>query len=617
MTTGKPKRNLYMANLRDARFVLWEQLRVHETLGKLSTYAGLSRDVVDRTLDEAERFAYEVLGPEYQASDRESCTLGADGRVTLPSGYARLWDEYRKTWGRLGNPDEETGSMPYVAVQLLLELFMGANPSFMTYGGFCGPAVRLLDQHGSELQKRLFRAPLAASEWTACLCLTEAQAGSDLSQTETVGVRQDDGTYLVTGEKVYISAGFHDLTGNTVYFVIGRSASSPKGTLGLCCYVVPKRWVNADGSDGGDNHVRCVGLIDKMGFKGCANTHLTFGKTGATRAYLLGDKENVGLRQFLTLMNQARISTGVYALGMASSGYMNALAYSHKRIQGKRFLEAFNPTSPSHPIVEHADVQRMLLEMKSKTEGSRALIARLSYYESLAAHHRRVGEIAEAQRFEGLVSLMTPIVKAYVSDQSWRVCELAIQTHGGLGYTDRFPVEQYARDVKVLAIWEGTNFMQSQDLVRDKLAFGRGSKLFQLYVSELKTFIDMSKAHVAVSGEVEEVRSALAALERTLAVFAGWVAEKRMDLIPQYSTRFLELMAEVTLAWLLVDQARIASDALAALPEGHADQAFYRGKIAAAKFYVHNVLPGVHAKAAIIAGHDRTAFPMDASIHAL
>ncbi|GAB2884770.1 acyl-CoA dehydrogenase [Microbulbifer echini] len=582
-------RNIYKSDLREFKFLIEDQFYQTKALFEHSLYSEHSAENLSDLLQKAKKFACEVLGPGYQEADEQGCQL-VDGKVQLPASFPEMWSRFKEEWGDLASTDgEQHSELPPFIMQMLLEMFMGANPSFMTYGGFCLPSSTLVEKYGSEIQKFLFKEKLARSEWTSCLCLTEPQAGSDVSLVDTKASRQEDGTYLLTGEKYLISAGMHDLTENTLYFVMGRGEKSGSGTYGLSCFIVPKYWVEEDGSLGEFNQVECLSLADKMGFKGCANTHLSFGKNGPCRAYLLGDRENVGLLQFLTLMNQARISTGVYALGMASSAYYNALAYASKRLQGKRFHESFSATASRVNIVEHVDVQRMLLEMKSKVEGCRALIAKLTLSESfLKTFEGQADKKAEATHHQGLVNLLTPVVKAYVSDQAWRVCELAIQTCGGQGYLKELGIEQYARDVKVLAIWEGTNYIQSQDLIRDKLGLGNSSKLFQIYKNEIEAFIAKAADYPTFKGEFKGLQESFEHLEIVLKAVHVWVRTKEMFKIPAYSTRILHMMGDITLAWLLLEAACSASNRLS---QGEADTDFFESKILSAKFFIRNELP--------------------------
>ena len=332
-------------------------------------------------------------------------------------------------------------------------------------------------------------------------------------------------------------------------------------------------------------------------------------------AYLLGERENIGLRQLATMMHMARISTGIYALGLAGRAYMSAAEYADQRIQGTSFKEAFNPKAKKVAIMNHIDVRRMLLEMKSKVEGCRALIHKLTFHQSWVTNLPALEELnpGKSEQYqelkkhhESLVHLLTPIVKAYTSDQAWRVAELAIQVYGGHGYIKDHPVEQVARDVKILSIWEGTSFIQSADLIKDKLAMGRSSKLLALYQTQVNASIERNRAAGAMLAETDALEEALQTFVETHALMGRWVKERKLELIFAISTRFLEMMAEVTLSWLLLDGAVISVQKLKNL-EDPQDEAFYQGKIAGAQFYVNNILPGVKSKAQIIAKEDTSA----------
>ena len=591
---------IYKTDLQDFLFLLWSQFSLDDDLFKSGKYSQCSTQAIDEILQRAKTFACEKLGTAYQASDIEGCKL-KDGNVVLPSSYKELWIEFQKEWGNLSVPEEFGGfDIPPVVMQMVLEMFMGANPSFMTYGGFCRPSATLVEKYGSDIQKQLFKSKLEESQWTSCLCLTEPQAGSDVSLVKSKAVKQEDGTYLLSGEKYLISAGMHELTENTIYFVLARGENSATGTYGLSCFIVPKFWVEESGEIGEFNHVECIDLADKMGFKGCANTHLTFGKNGKCRAYLLGGRENVGLIQFLTLMNQARISTGVYALGMASSAYHNALNFALNRPQGKKFEQSFNPRANTVNIVEHIDVQRMLLEMKSKVEGCRALIAKLSICESYVSKYKNQSDMHDVvEENQGLVDLMTPVVKAYVSDQAWRICELAIQTCGGRGYLKHLGLEQYARDIKVLSIWEGTNYVQSQDLIRDKLGLGNESKLYRIFCKQTQEFLKKSSDYPNLDKEFKSLKLALESLDEMLRLVRSWVKNKSMEKIPAYSTRILHSFGEVTLSWLLLSGACAARDELSKNPDDKL-KPYCEGKIASAKFFVFNILPNIHSTLSIM-----------------
>lgn len=608
--------NAFRVDLRDHMFLLWQQFKVQKHILDSDIYPEFDQDFCNYLIEHAHTFCYQKLGPLYQSSDRDGCKLMSDGKVQLPKGFETLWDDYISAqWGRLGAPEEYNGlGAPYILAQIINELFMGANPAFMIYSGFCSPALYLIDKFGNQQLKDIFCDKLAANEWGACLCMTEPDAGSDVGNCRTKAIKQSDGRYQITGEKIFISAGMHQLTKNIAYIVLARVEGARTGTVGLSCFVVPKIDLEQQ-----SNGVKCLRLENKMGLNGCATSHLTFGAESPCYGYLLGERENVGLRQLMTMMNLARIATGIYALGMASSAYLNAAEYAKERIQGTDFKQSFNPKAKRVPIIAHVDVKRMLLEMKSKVEGCRALIVKLCFHQSMTTNieiKQKNGllttEQSETQLYQhqSLVNLLTPIVKAYTSDQAFRITELAIQVYGGHGYIKDHPVEQYARDIKVLSLWEGTNFVQSADLFRDKLAMGRHSKLLALFEQNVMTFIEQNKYIPQFEKSINMLEKALYSLTDTHKLMGSWIKVQKMELIFAVSTRFLQMMAEVTVSWLLLDGAIIAQNAMQA-DISQSETEFYQGKITSAQFYINNILPNVFSTADIIALEDESAINAD------
>ncbi|MGB0942625.1 MAG: acyl-CoA dehydrogenase [Marinomonas sp.] len=643
--------NAFRVDLRDQMFLLWEQFRAQDTVLDSQIYPEFDQAFCQYLITHAKDFAYQEMGPLYQVSDRQGAKLSYEageqgeasnkeqiGKVILPPGFEQLWQNYKEAgWGRLGSPLEYDGlGAPYLISQSINEIFMGANPAFMIYSGFASPALYLIDKFGDDQLKSRFCEPLAKNYFAACLCMTEPDAGSDVGNIRTKAVKQDNGMYRIEGEKIFISAGMHDLNDNIAYIVLARVEGAKKGTVGLSCFVVPRYQLESEQTGSQldsqlgspiDNGVRCVRLEQKMGLHGCATAQISFGQAAPCYGYLLGERENVGLKQLMTMMNLARIATGIYALGMASSAYLNAAEYAGNRIQGTSFKEAFNPRAQRVAIIEHIDVKRMLLEMKSKVEGCRALILKLCMHQSQLmnlnirqanpeqfeqSHAAEDKEKIEAQayRHQSLVNLLTPIVKAYTSDQAFHVAETAIQVYGGHGYISDNPVEQYARDIKVMSLWEGTNFVQSADLFRDKLAMGRHSKLLALYQEEIMDFLTSAKSDEATfsafSPQAKRLEDALNCLVDTHKLMGSWIRQQKMERIFAVSTRFLEMMAEVTLGWLLLDSMMVAKRALIN-QENANDEAFYQGKIQSGLFFMNNTLPNVFAKAQVIALEDDSA----------
>ena len=586
----------YKVSLRELRFFLWELHKTDQNFLTRAPFNDKNRTYYDALLERARAFAYE-LGKAYQASDRQECHLLENGKVEIPKEFHGLWQRYKEEWIQVLGIDSESQqpALPPLIRQTIQEMFMGANPAFMTYGGFNFPAIKLLKLHATAAQKATYLRKLQRYDWDACFCATEQQAGSDLTAVTTLAKPLENGEYSVSGEKVYISAGMHSLTENTVYFVLGRINTTTSTSYSLSCLLVPRFWPNPETGELEDNHVECTSLLRKMGLKGCANTQLVFGRTGTTRAVLLGDRKNAGLLQLVPLMNQARMSTAIIGLGLASSAYLHSVDFAGKRFQGRAISRTSDASAPPVAIIEHADVQRMLLEMKARVEGCRGLLGKLTgaSTQAFALEAEPVLDEAQVEKYRKLVLLFTPVCKAFVSDQAWKICELAIQVHGGIGYTDAYPVEQNARDVKILSIWEGTNYIQSQDLVRDKLGFGRNSRLIKFLREELDAFLNNT---TGVGSELHDqfpaLENAMVAVEQALTRINEHVREGRTHETSQFYTRFLEMLGLTASAWVLLESACLAERQLRE-PLSAEEAAFYRGKVKTAHYFFANILPTV------------------------
>ena len=611
--------NAFKSDLRDANFVLWEQLRVHEQVLGAPGFEPFDKAGMTELLMRARDFACQELAPLNPVGDEEGCRL-VDGRIHVPSGFAHAWATYvAQGWGRLGLPKSEGGGgEPYVNALAARELLGGANLAFMTYGGFAAQACQLVRRFGSPRLQALFCDALAAHRWNACLCITEPDAGTDVGRISSSARPLGDGVFAIRGHKALISAGSDDLVENQVYLLFARAEGSPPGTPGVSCFLVPKYRIGPDGAVGGDNFVRVVRLVQKMGLRGSATADLSFGEDGECQGWLLGEL-NEGLPQLRHAMHLTRLATGLCALGVSSTAYLNAAQYACDRVQGVDPRHLLDPLAPRLAIVAHADVRRMLLEMKCKVEGCRALVYRaglhLTRHGMAAAEDAAHGPAnpATVARDEALASLFTPLVKAYASDQAWRICELAIQVQGGRGYTRSAPLEQYARDIKVLSLWEGTNYVQAADLLVSRLGLGSRSPLLEVYVAEVGQLLDQALP-LAWQPLQARLRLALNALIDTHRLLAGLVQARRMALVLLNATRFLQMMANVTLGWLLLEAAVIAARRLDRLDPGDPDWAFYQGKTHSARFFFVNFLSTVVEDAARIAEEDTSALEVDVSV---
>ncbi|HLK11446.1 MAG TPA: acyl-CoA dehydrogenase [Candidatus Binatia bacterium] len=594
--------NHFKADLRAIRFTLWEHLKVQQLFAH-ERFAQLSREDCDASIEQCQRFVTEVTGPLNGAADRLGCRFER-GRTTTPPGFREAWKQLCDL-GFLGfsMPVEAGGFGGPRAIDVVLqELQSGANTAFNMYAGLTHGAADLLQSFALPEDKRRFLPPMLAGRFAGTMCLSEPHAGSDVGATKTRARRLEGNVYAISGTKCWISAGDHDLTENIVHLVLARIEGAPPGTKGLSLFIVPKIWVNEDGSLGEPNDVVTGSIEHKLGIRASATAVLNFGENGRCRGILVGGQPNMGMRQMFRMMNSARIAVGVQGLAVASTAYLNALAYARQRLQGSSAKHFRDPNAPRVPIIEHADVRRMLLEMKAKVEGMRTLLVKLALHADLVE-----ADPGSATFHQGQVDLLTPVVKAYCADQAFRVAELAIQTYGGAGYVEDNPVEQYCRDAKIFSIYEGTNHIQALDLVARKLPAG-GGETFAAFVREITDFVATHGQRTGLAAEVRALGEAAAALQSAASKLVEFFMGSKIDHVTLVANPFLEIMAEVAIAHLLLDAAIVAEGRRAEQDEQSDEEfAFYSGKVMAARHFVHFILPGVHAKVAAILGGDRSA----------
>jgi alkylation response protein AidB-like acyl-CoA dehydrogenase len=597
--------NRYKADLREIEFVLFEQLKLQELLGK-PPFEQWGVDEIKMVLPEVYRFATEVSGPLNQIGDQEGCKL-IDGHVKTPTGFKDAWKRLSEAgWGVLAVEQEHGGQgAPRTLGSMVIEFISGSNTSFQMYNGLTIGAAELIMSFGTDEQRKLFVADMLEGRAGGTMCLTEPHAGSDVGDCTTSAVKNADGTYSIKGTKIFISGGDHDLAPNIIHMVLARIEGAPKGTKGLSLFIVPKVWVNPDGSLGKPNDVITASIEHKMGICGSSTCVLSFGENDACRGFLCGSVEHQGIAQMFQMMNGARILVGVQGVAAASSAFLNALQYAKERKQGSSIAAMKDPNAPRVPIIEHPDVRRMLLDMKARVEGIRLLGL------SLTSHLDRVAAMADtdpdrAAYHRGQVDLLTPIFKSYATDQGFQVAATAIQTYGGAGFLKDHPAEQYCRDAKIFSIYEGTNHIQALDLVGRKLR-QQGGKPALDFLTDVSRFIEKHASHPRLGSSIDELKKAHAAAGQVFGKLMEWGKAAKVDITAVSANRILDLMAELTVGWLLLEGAVIAHDALAKLSEGQPDYAFYLGKCHAATYYARNVLPGVANKVDILAREDRSA----------
>lgn len=615
MSNTQANQNRYRADLRELKFLLFDQFHLGELLEK-PPFEAWGVNEASMVLDQTYKFACDVLGPLNAVGDRAGCKL-ENGKVTTPEGFKAAYEQmYEAGLKGVGVDPEYNGQgAPQALTILVEELMAGANPAFGMYGGLARGVAEVIHVFGTARQKALYLNSLYAGAWGGTMCLTESHAGSDVGSARTSAKKIEGNRYKIRGTKIYITGGDHDLANNIIHLVLARVDNAPAGTKGLSLFIVPKIRVNEDGSLDKPNDVFVSAIEHKMGINGSATCVLNFGQENDDCiGELVGEVEHAGMAQMFRLMNGARILVGVQGIGVASAAYLNALEYARERLQGPSINHWKDPTAPRVSIIEHADIRRMLLEMKAKVEGIRALAVKLAMHSDMA-HILKGKDDQKAQYHQGQVDLLVPLVKAYASDQAFRVCELAIQTYGGAGYTKDYPVEQYCRDAKIFSIYEGTNHIQAMDLVGRKLP-QRGGQNLQEFLGDVANFVQTHKAHPTLGAAVAELGAAQEAVSGTAMRLLMWFQSGRMTMVPLAANRFLEMMSVLSVGWLLLEGAVIAAEKEQALPKEGAgpDRAFYQGKHHAANYFARHMLPEVRSHADILGREDRSALdiPNDA-----
>ncbi len=578
----------FTVDLRDIRFVLFEQIRISEQLSGFERYAAFDKDIYETMVDEAAKLCTEVIAPLNKNSDREGCHFDGQGNVTTPKGFKEAWNTIAEGgWFGVSAPESFGGTgLPQTLSVYFMELMCGACSSLFMYIGLARAASNLLMHYAPESHRQLVVGKMVSGQWGGTMCLTEAGAGSAVGDNRCKATPTDrPGVYLLEGEKIFISGGDHDLAENIIHLVLARTPGAPSGTRGLSIFMVPKFKFDEQGNLGERNGAFVVGIEEKMGLHGNSTCTIALGANGPCEGILLG-REGEGMPIMFHMMNEARIGVGVQALGGAASAYMNALSYAKERVQGTSLANMADADAERVTIVNHPDVRRMLMLQKVYVETMRSFLyttaLRLDRVEANA-------DAEEAKYLLGLVELMVPICKSHCTDVGFEVCRLAIQTYGGYGYIGEYPVEQTMRDNKIYSIYEGTNGIQAMDLLGRKMRKG-GGVLFMNWLGEANAEIERCRA----AGLLPEVVTALDKAKDNLAGTAmhlgGLGMAGRLDAAMLQATPFLTQFGTVVLGLHALWQARVAHEVLAS-GQANGDEAFYKGKLANATFYAHNVLP--------------------------
>ncbi len=574
--------NDYQAPLADMKFVLRE-LVDHELLAQLPGFGDVTPDVAGAVLEEAAKFAGGVLSPLNRSGDMQGARW-QDGGVLTAAGWKQAYSRFTADgWNALSCPAQFGGqNLPRVLSALVEEMWNGANVAFALCPMLTRGAIDAIELRGSPAQKGRYLPRMIAGEWTGSMNLTEPQAGSDLSAVRTRAVATGDGRYRITGQKIFITYGEHDLTGNIVHMVLGRVSGAPEGVKGISLFLVPKYLVNDDGSLGARNDVHCVSIERKLGIHASPTCVLAFGQNGGALGELVGE-ENRGLEYMFIMMNAARYSVGLEGVGISERAYQAALCYARERIQGN---EAGVRGGARVPIVRHPDVRRMLLLMKSQTEAMRALAAVVAVSLDAARLHPRT---EERERHQAFADLMIPVIKGWCTENSVDIASLGIQVHGGVGFVEETGAAQFLRDARITPIYEGTTGIQANDLVGRKL--GRdGGRAARAAVAEMRSLTAALAGRPHLSGLAPQYCAAVDALEHSI----GYVVENHAtNLTAVYAgaVPLLKLFGIVAGGWQLLRSALISQQRLDAPPGDGAQAGFYQAKIMTARFYADYVLP--------------------------
>jgi alkylation response protein AidB-like acyl-CoA dehydrogenase len=613
----------YLVDERDLKFVLYEQLGL-DKLTELDRYTEHSKELYDMVIEEARKLAVDVLEPAVVESDKEGCRL-ENGNVYVPKCFHNAFKLYGEGgWVGVSHPVEVGGQGLPLLLGAVAREYFNCNFPFLSYTGLTEGAAHLIANYGTDRQKKLYMEKMFAGQWAGTMVLTEPAAGSDVGALKTSAKKNPDGTYSITGTKIFITGGDHDLAENIVHAVLARIEGAPAGTKGISIFIVPKYKVNEDGSLGERNDYNIGGIEHKMGINGSATCLMNFGDNGKCYAELLGE-ENQGMMIMFLLMNEARIGVGMQGLAAGSRAYLYAVKYAKERLQGSDLANFRNPEAPRVPIINHPDVRRMLLWMKSHVESLRAMLYYTARCEDLALAGKTE---EEREKWHGVLEIMTPIVKSWGSDVGFWVADQAIQVHGGYGYTKEYPVEQILRDVKIAAIYEGTNGIQSLDLVGRKLG-QKGGKNFMALMGDMYGFITAQSGNDKIKDLLDPLKAAVDLLAE-IATFFVTCGKEGNFLVPVGNAYpFLNMMAHVISAYMLVWQASIAKDKLDALAKAagadpsdwgkwaafiadNADAAYYVGKVSTAKYFIFNVLPRIDSYATAIKSKDMSIMEIPA-----
>lgn len=589
-------------NPRDLAFQLYELHDVEQVL-RFDRYSEHNRETLQAALDLALKVAAEEFAPHARLVDEEEPTF-ENGRVEMRPEVRKALDVLKGTGLMAASQDYERGGMqlPAAVAQMCVGLLKGANVGTQGYAGLTIAAANLILAHGSEEQKTRYADRMLAGRFFGTMCLTEPHAGSSLGDLRTRAEPQADGSYRLFGNKIYISGGDHELSENIIHMVLARLPDAPPGVKGISLFLVPKILVNEDGSQGERNDVALAGLIHKMGYRGTTSTMLNFGERDGAVGYLVGEPHQ-GLAAMFHMMNEARIGVGLGSVMLGYTGYLHALDYARERRQGRPIGEK-DPHSPQVPLIRHADIRRMLLAQKAYVEGGLALCLQ----GAMLVDEKKFAETGEQRELAaGLLDLLTPVIKSWPSRYCLEANSLAIQVHGGYGYTREYPVEQFYRDNRLNPIHEGTHGIQGLDLLGRKVTMANG-RFYQALMGRIESTLGEARAKSRLAGSAENLDQAVQAIAGATDAINAVKASGDKEKALANATLYLDAFGQVVVGWLWLRQALKALEGLER-SDGQ-DNSFYEGKLRACEYFARYELPGVVSAAELLKAVDETALSM-------
>lgn len=602
----------FFYSIRDHQFLLKEWLDLSKVLDTGRFRNTYSIDDIDAILNNALRIAQEVIAPTNKDGDKIQAQF-QNGQVKVPDSMKKAYHFIQSSGLGCSNKNHnDESALPLCILGCSWEYLAAANPALAPYFVLTSGACNLIQSFGDQKLKKIFLPKMFSGQWSGTMAVTEPGGSSDLGDLLAKAYPTDEpGVYKIKGTKCFITGAEQDITENIVHLVLARVEGSAPGLKGLSVFVVPKYWPTEDGDVGAFNDINCIGIEDKMGMRGSATCMINFGEDNNCRGYLLGDPPDEngagqGNYQMFRLMNEERLNTGHGAVAAAAVSYYNAAHYASQRIQGRLLSDL---RGERVPIIRHEDIRRNLMFQKSHIEALRAVIVYNLHLLDIAEWHHDEELAANAK---DIVDLSTPIIKAYASDMAFQCINEALQVFGGYGYTEEYPISQMLRDSRIFCIWEGTNYLQSLDLIGRKWTRRKGT-VFAGWLQSIQDFIDQNKGGPDFAVEFEILQKALNSYREIQAAIGGYLVQGKIGMIGLYATRILHATGKIYCGRVLLDMALVAQKRITELEPDHYDHAFYQGKIASARFFLNNIVPEVENTLTVIKAGDTSALDLDQS----